>query len=85
MQKRGDIQEVLKRAIKYLIEGAAVALAAWYIPEKKQKFEEVCMIAVTAAATFALLDLFAPSVGSYARQGAGFGVGAKLVKFPRRG
>ena len=41
------------------------------------------MIAVTAAATFALLDLYAPSVSAYARQGAGFGVGANLVGFPR--
>ena len=40
---------------------------------------------LVAAATFAVLDLFAPnsSVASAARQGAGFGIGANLVGFPR--
>lgn len=79
-----NLQEILKRAIKYLIEGTAVAVAAFFIPKSQPKLEEVLMIAVTAAATFALLDLYAPSVSAYARQGAGFGVGANLVGFPRR-
>ena len=79
-----NLQEILKRAIKYLIEGTAVAVAAFFIPKSQPKLEVVLMIAVTAAATFALLDLYAPSVSAYARQGAGFGVGANLVGFPRR-
>ena len=45
-------------------------------------WEEVLMIALTAAATFALLDMYAPSVGATARQGAGFGIGAGLVQWP---
>lgn len=79
-----NLQEILKRAIKYLIEGTAVAVAAFFIPKNQPKLEEVLMIAVTAAATFALLDLYAPSVSASARQGAGFGVGANLVGFPRK-
>ena len=46
-----NLQEVLKRAIKYLIEGTAVAVAAFFIPQNQPKLEEVLMIAVTAAAT----------------------------------
>lgn len=78
-----DLQEVLKRAVKYLVEGGAVAVAAYYIPKKKMALEEIVMIAITAAATFALLDMFAPSISGAARQGAGFGVGANLVGFPK--
>jgi ABC-type Co2+ transport system permease subunit len=77
-----DLQEVIKRAIKYLIEGGAVAVAAYYIPNKKMNIEEIVMIAVTAAATFALLDMYAPSIGNAARQGTGFGIGANLAGFP---
>ena len=44
--------------------------------------EEIAMIAVTAAATFALLDMYAPSIGNAARQGTGFGIGANLSGFP---
>lgn len=77
-----DLQEVVKRAVKYLIEGACVAVAAFYIPQKQMKIEEILILAITAAATFAILDMYAPSIGSATRQGAGFGVGANLVGFP---
>ena len=79
-----DLAEVARRILKYIVEGGAVALAAFYIPSGKSlKIEEVLMIALTAAATFAILDMYAPSVGNTARTGAGFGVGANLVGFPR--
>lgn len=74
-----DLQEIVKRAVKYLVEGAAVAVAAFYIPRRQMDLEEIAMIAVTAAATFALLDMYAPSVGNYARQGAGIGIGLNTV------
>ncbi len=79
-----DLQEVVKRAVKYLVEGGAVAVAAYYIPKKKMNVEEILMIAITAAATFALLDMYAPSIGSAARQGTGFGIGANMTGFPSR-
>lgn len=77
-----DLQEVVKRVIKYIIEGTAVAFVAFYLPQKQMKLEEIVVIGITAAATFAILDMFAPSIGSATRQGAGFGVGANLVGFP---
>ena len=82
LQKKFDIQEILKRAVKYLVEGGAVAVAAYYIPKKKMDMESILLIAITAAFTFALLDMYAPSIGSAARQGTGFGIGANLVGFP---
>tara|TARA_B110000211_G_C13901794_1_gene474295 strand:- start:294 stop:581 length:288 start_codon:yes stop_codon:yes gene_type:complete len=78
-----DLGEVLKRACKYLVEGLAVGVAAYFIPSKKMNIEEVLMIAVTAAAVFALLDMYSPSIGASMRQGAGFGLGANLVGFPK--
>ena len=77
-----DLKEIGKRAAKYFVEGAMVAIAAYFIPRRGKggssllNWEEVLMIALTAAATFALLDMYAPSVGCSARQGAGFGIGA---------
>jgi len=78
-----DLSEVLNRAIKYLIEGIAVGLAAVLVPRKGIYFQEVVAIAIVAAAVFAVLDLVSPSIGVTARQGAGFGIGANLVGFPR--
>ena len=79
-----DLKEVLIRTIKYFIEGSMVALAALYIPGKdhRLKSDEVLMIALVASVVFALLDMYAPSVGISMRQGAGFGLGAKLIGFP---
>jgi hypothetical protein len=83
LQSAFDLQEIVKRAIKYLIEGGAVAVAAYYVPKNQMNIEEIVMIAITAAATFALLDLYAPSIGEAARQGTGFGIGANLAGFPK--
>jgi len=77
-----DMSELVMRLIKYLLEGLAVAVAAYVIPGKTMRASEVGMIALTATATFAILDIYAPSVGSSARTGAGFGIGAGMVGFP---
>jgi hypothetical protein len=77
-----DVGDLVMRVVKYLLEGLAVAIAAFVIPGKTMKYGEIAMIALTATATFAILDIYAPSVGSGARTGAGFGIGANLVGFP---
>ena len=60
-----------------------VALAAFAIPKKNLQLDEIALIALTAAATFSILDTYLPSMGMNARSGAGFGIGANLVGFPR--
>ncbi len=74
-----DLSEIIKRAVKYLLEGGAVALAARYIPSEKIDMREVAAIAFTAACVFAILDMYAPSVSIAARQGAGFAIGSSTV------
>jgi ABC-type Co2+ transport system permease subunit len=80
-----DASEILVRFFKYALEGLVVAIAAYFFPGHKPDPEEVLLIALVAAATFAVLDLFAPSIGQSARLGAGFGVGANLVGFGAAG
>ena len=77
-----DVGELLKRTMKYLVEGLMVAIAAYVIPKKSPALDEVALIALSAAATFSILDTYIPSMGVNARTGAGFGIGAKLVGFP---
>lgn len=78
-----DINELFKRAIKYLVEGLMVAIAAFVIPKRSMQIDEIALIALTAAATFSILDTYVPSMAANARSGAGFGIGANLVGFPR--
>ena len=76
------VSDIVTRMIKYLVEGLAVAIAAVIIPKRKLDMPEIASLAVLAAVVFAVLDFLAPTVGVTARQGAGFGLGAKLVGFP---
>jgi ABC-type Co2+ transport system permease subunit len=78
-----DLEELVTRVIKYLVEGLMVALAAYAIPKRSLRLDEVALIALTAAATFAILDTYVPSLAASARSGAGAGIGFNLVGFPR--
>jgi|UniRef100_A0A6C0DB08 ABC-type Co2+ transport system permease subunit len=77
-----DIAELVKRIIKYLVEGLMVAIAAYAIPKRSLNIEEIILLALTAAATFSILDTYLPSIAVTTRSGAGFGIGANLVGFP---
>lgn len=74
--------EIATRFLKYFLEGLAVAGAMVIIPRKMPSWEEVFIVSITAALMFAILDLLSPSVGLTARQGAGFGLGAKFIGWP---
>lgn len=78
-----DLGEFMKRAMKYIIEGIMVAIAAYAIPNKSLKVDEILLIALVAAATFSILDAYLPTMAVAARSGAGFGIGGNLVGFPR--
>lgn len=80
-----DMGELFRRAVKYLVEGILVAIAAYAIPQRQLKLDEIALIALTAAATFSILDTYIPSMGVSARTGAGFGIGSNLVGFPGGG
>ena len=83
VNKMLDLGELIKRAVKYLVEGFMVAVAAYAIPKRSLNLDEVLLIALTAAATFSILDTYVPSMAVSARTGAGFGNGGNLVGFPR--
>jgi hypothetical protein len=74
-----DLGEIVRRAIKYLIEGLLVAVAAYVIPSKKMDTAEILVIAMTAATTFAVLDIASPSIAAASRSGAGFAIGSGLT------
>ena len=77
-----NLSEFIRRTLKYLIEGFIVSLAAFAIPKQTLNVEEILLIALVAAMTFSILDVFIPSMGVSARNGAGLGIGLNLVGFP---
>ena len=74
-----DWNEALKRLLRYLLEGVAVALAATLVAKKKINGQEVLLIALTASAVLSVLDVLAPAIAASARTGAGYGVGLGVV------
>lgn len=77
-----NLGDLTQRIVKYLVEGLMVAIAAYAIPKRSLNMEEIILIALTGAATFSILDTYVPGMGASARSGAGFGIGANLVRFP---
>lgn len=77
-----DYQNVVSRLIKYCLEGIAVAAAFLLISKKTPDLPDVALLALTAAAVYAILDVWAPTIADGARHGTGFGLGATQVGFP---
>ena len=73
-----DFGEILSRIIKYFLEGIAVG-AACYFTNTKMEIEKIIIIAITAAATFAILDMYTPEISNATRMGAGFGIGSQFA------
>ena len=60
-----NFQEVLKRIIKYLVEGLMVAIACYAIPKQSLQLEEIGLIALIASLTFSILDTYIPTMNKY--------------------
>lgn len=74
-----DWKEIIKRGIKYLVEGLAVAFVAYYfIGRGRLNIKDIVMLGITAAFVFAILDTFSPTIALGTRFGAGFGIGQGL-------
>ena len=78
-----DFMEVLSLLIKYMAEGLVVAIAAYTLPSQEIAGSDIVQISMIAMCTFSILDFFAPRMSKAARMGAGAGIGANLVGFPR--
>ena len=77
----GDLGDLIRRAVKYMIEGLVVGAVAYVVPRKSLNIDEILTLALVAC-TFSILDTFVPAMASSVRSGAGFGIGANLVGFP---
>ena len=71
-----DLNELVKRAIKYLIEGLAVGIACYF---SNLKADQIIAISITAAVTFAILDMYSPRISDAARLGTGIGIGSQFA------
>lgn len=73
-----DFSIVLERFLKYLIEGIAVGISCYFV-SKKLNMEEIVLIGIIAAATFAILDMYTPQISNATRLGVGLGIGSQFT------
>ena len=74
-----DTRTLCKMVVKYITLGLVIAIVSLVLPKQKLDLEAVIALALVAAATFAILDLFAPTLADPARFGLGAGIGWQLV------
>ena len=74
-----NFKEIMKRIIKYLVEGLMVAIACYAIPKQSLQLDEIMLLALVAASTFSILDTYIPTMGESARNGTGLGIGLRIA------
>ena len=75
-------RELCKRVVKYVLMGLVIAICTLVIPKPKIDLEAVIALALVSACTFAIIDVFVPTMSYPVQLGAGFGIGAHLAQFP---
>ncbi len=81
----GDIVEapmfytVIRLIFRYLIMGAVISIAGYYIPSKKPQWNEMIMLALTAASTMAILEIYLPDAYIMSRLAVGWTIGTNLI------
>lgn len=79
VSQKSVITTIVAKIVKYLVEGLAVALAAYYIPRRKLNLVEVAAIGISAAAIFAVIDVLGPNLSDPVKTGMGLGIGVLAV------
>lgn len=74
-----NFKEIMKRIIKYLVEGLMVAIACYAIPKQSLQLDEIMLLSLVAAATFSILDTYLPVMSDSARNGTGLGIGLRIA------
>ncbi len=74
-----NIEDVVKKSIKLVLEGLVIAVCTKLIPGNKVSIQHILMITLVAALIFGLLDTFSPATSTSVRWGAGIGLGYALV------
>ena len=74
--------EIVNRAIKYLVEGLFVAIAAIFVPRHRLPWDEILTLGVVAAAVFAILDVVSPEHRGYGAPGRGLRYWREPGRFP---
>ena len=70
-----------KNFIKYILEGFAVIISAFFIfGQNNYDMYKLIVLGLTAAAVYAILDNYSPTISDSTRRGSGLGIGWSMLK-----
>jgi hypothetical protein len=69
----------MNKITEYILQAAAIALVSRYFLGRTPLDRGLFILIISIAVSHLVVDLFAPDVGIYMRQGVGFGIGHELV------
>lgn len=61
----------VQKIIRYFTESLVICIVALYIPKINLDLKEILKISLTGTFTLMIIDLYAPDIGIYLRQGLG--------------
>jgi hypothetical protein len=70
----------LKNIVKYIIQGIAIAIIAYSIPNRRINYNEILIISTISTLTFLLLDIVSDEKINMLLIGAQFGTGFEIAR-----
>lgn len=77
--KINNRKDIIKKSLKYIAQLLIIFVAAKFIPENKITFKEITIIAIIGAVSFAVLDLYAPSISEDCQKQIGLTIGLRTI------
>ncbi len=72
-------EEVLKKILRYVLEGLVIAVCSKLIPGNKFEVKHIMMMTMLITVIFMLLDVFSSDTLTSVRWGVGIGLGYGIV------
>ncbi len=72
-------RESIKRLLKYLLQLTIVFMTARYLPKREMDFKDIFIVAMISSISFAILDIYCPSISCLGQNQFSTSVGYKTL------
>jgi positive regulator of sigma E activity len=73
--------KTIKKGLKYILQLIVIFMAAKFVPSKELDFKDVTIIAIIGAVSFAIIDMYSPSVSKRGQDTTGKALSFKTLLF----
>ena len=73
--------KTVKKGLKYILQLIVIFMAAKFVPSKELDFKDVTIIAIIGAVSFAIIDMYSPSISKKGQDTTGKALSFKTFLF----